>query len=229
MDKILQEACNYTYRETGKVPIFAFYDGMTSSNALTTKNLKIYFVFENTNDFYYKDVVTFFDKNNLERRVTIKAISLDNFKENKKYLTSFIFAMVENNYGILKKELQTQMQEIISVVSLKDLIVNLKDKMYNNTLKLQKETDFTDYAKELSMVNIRINGIIISLLEQPEIDTALEKALEVLNQVDFNSVEKNIGNQEVKTIKDVIAYFMAIIQLVEIRLAECDEPERRDL
>ena len=231
MNKIMQEAFNYAYNETNKTPIFVFYDGITSSKDLLTRNLKLYFVYRNQDDFYLKETRIFADENNVEREVTIKAIKFDDFKTNNKYLTAFLLALKENNFSLVKKTYQEQVEKKLNSLGFKAFITALRDKLYNNTVKLEKMAIFDDLAKEYTLVNVRINEIITSLFENPDLDKALVNAktlVEDAEKKNKNKLKEEKDKEQTeedlkKALQDVVKSFYQAIKQIDIKLSEIPE------
>ena len=231
MNKIMQEAFNYAYNETNKIPIFIFYDGMTSSKDLLTRNLKLYFVYRNQDDFYLKETRIFIDENNVEREVTIKAIKFDDFKTNNKYLTAFLLAVKENNFSLVKKTYQEQIEKKLNSLGFKAFITVLRDKLYNNTVKLEKMAIFDDLAKEYTLVNVRINEIITSLFENPDLDKALVNAKTLVEDAEKKNKDKLKEEKDKeqtkedlkKALQDVVKSFYQAIKQIDIKLSEIPE------
>lgn len=207
MRKILQDSYNQILNEVQRNPLFLFFDGLTSSNDIITKNLKMYSVFADHEQIYFNDTFELVDGNNRPRTVKVKGITLNNFLNNKKYKASFVLANVENNFAVTNDSVIEKINPVFKKISFKEVIKVIKDKIYNNTIKLEKENQLTEYAKELCLVNIRLIEIATSLFEEPNFITATAKAREITSA----KANEMKSADATKTYSDMINFFKQIV------------------
>ena len=226
MIKILQETFIKINEETKKIPICIFYDGITSTKDLFIKNLKIYVVFQKTEEIYINEQYEMLDSNDNIRIITVKTINLNDLSSNNKYMTAFIFSYIDNMFGITKNNINF-VENILKSLTIRKIIISLKDKIYNNVIKLEKQKNFDDEFKELCLINVRLIDIITSLLNEQDLKKAIDNSHNNIEKQSKDFIDNNSSSK--KSINDIVNYFKKIIKYIDNCLNKENIYERKEL
>ncbi len=183
---ILDEACNLVYEKTNQVPLIIFLDGLTFLENLTNPSIRVYVVSDTTK---YIDE----ELNVLNTNIKIKSFTFEDFKTNKKYMTSYYISNILGNFAILDNS-KTFMDKVVAlfyVFSLCQFLTSVYDKIYDMSQKLKLKTDFDVQSKFLSIKIFRLVDLFTNIMETKDVGIALDKTVQNLNN---NFIVKTISD-----------------------------------